>query len=275
MLFRLLRRSLLFAVLTITSQVGGLVYLIYYPLGRRIAGKVKNAWLSRLTRLAIFSGLMLLTSLVIVPPLARQFGRVPLPLSANSEHPLRPGSWFFVVANRHYVKSPLADLLKETANQLALKYSGAELLYLDAGFPFFTGFPLLPHLSHDDGEKADLAFVYRKGDSPQWQTSLATLLGYGFYTGPRGEEFDMPERCASQGYWQYDLLGKMAFKHPDYTFDEAANTYLIRTLVRDKRVRKVFIEPHLKTRLGLSERAKVRFHGCRAVRHDDHIHVEL
>lgn len=27
----------------------------------------------------------------------------------------------------------------------------------DASFPFLDGFPLPPHLSHDDGEKADLA----------------------------------------------------------------------------------------------------------------------
>ncbi len=33
-------------------------------------------------------------------------------------------------------------------------------------------------------------------------------------------------------------------------------------------------KPHLKTRLKLSS-AKIRFHGCQAVRHDDHIHVQL
>ncbi|MFT5619364.1 MAG: hypothetical protein ACI85I_002607, partial [Arenicella sp.] len=38
---------------------------------------------------------------------------------------------------------------------------------------------------------------------------------------------------------------------------------------------KVFIEPHLKTRLGLENYSKIRFHGCQAVRHDDHIHVQL
>ena len=32
--------------------------------------------------------------------------------------------------------------------------------------------------------------------------------------------------------------------------------------------------PHLKARLGLNSN-KVRFHGCHAVRHDDHFHVQL
>lgn len=37
---------------------------------------------------------------------------------------------------------------------------------------------------------------------------------------------------------------------------------------------KLFIEPHLKTRLKLTSN-KIRFHGCQAVRHDDHMHVQM
>ena len=37
---------------------------------------------------------------------------------------------------------------------------------------------------------------------------------------------------------------------------------------------KVFIEPHLKDRMKLTN-SKIRFHGCGAVRHDDHIHIQL
>jgi hypothetical protein len=40
-------------------------------------------------------------------------------------------------------------------------------------------------------------------------------------------------------------------------------------------VRRVFIEPHLKARLDLARLSKVRFAGCRAARHDDHIHVDF
>ena len=43
------------------------------------------------------------------------------------------------------------------------------------------------------------------------------------------------------------------------------------TLVLDA---KVFIEPHLRRRLGV-ESSKLRFQGCRAARHDDHIHMQL
>ncbi|NNE79114.1 MAG: hypothetical protein HKN18_02480 [Silicimonas sp.] len=37
---------------------------------------------------------------------------------------------------------------------------------------------------------------------------------------------------------------------------------------------KIFLEPHLADRLGVAG-DKVRFQGCRAARHDDHIHIQL
>jgi murein endopeptidase len=49
---------------------------------------------------------------------------------------------------------------------------------------------------------------------------------------------------------------------------------LVEILASEKSIGKIFIEPHLKTRLKLTT-PKIRFHGCRAVRHDDHIHVQL
>ena len=36
----------------------------------------------------------------------------------------------------------------------------------------------------------------------------------------------------------------------------------------------LLLEPHLKTRLKLEKYDKIRFQGCRAARHDDHIHVQ-
>jgi len=50
---------------------------------------------------------------------------------------------------------------------------------------------------------------------------------------------------------------------------------LIATLSKHPDTGKIFIEPHLKSRLGFANDSKVRFHGCAAVRHDDHIHIEL
>jgi murein endopeptidase len=49
---------------------------------------------------------------------------------------------------------------------------------------------------------------------------------------------------------------------------------MLRWLADDPRVGRMFLEPHLEARLGVSS-TKIRFQGCRAARHDDHLHVEL
>ena len=38
---------------------------------------------------------------------------------------------------------------------------------------------------------------------------------------------------------------------------------------------KILLEPHLAHRLGVEGRPNIRFQGCRAARHDDHIHVQI
>jgi hypothetical protein len=86
---------------------------------------------------------------------------------------------------------------------------------------------------------------------------------------------DTPAHCARRGYWQYGLLGYLVpqGKKATMRFDAERTRQFVRLLVAQPGVGKLFIEPHLKTRLRLGS-GKIRFHGCGAVRHDDHIHVQ-
>ena len=59
-----------------------------------------------------------------------------------------------------------------------------------------------------------------------------------------------------------------------YRFDEERTKALVLLFAANQSIGKIFIEPHLKQRLHLTSN-KIRFHGCRAVRHDDHLHVQL
>jgi murein endopeptidase len=61
---------------------------------------------------------------------------------------------------------------------------------------------------------------------------------------------------------------------PSWEIDEARTVKLIEVLAADSRVGKILLEPHLKDRLKL-DHPKIRFQGCRAARHDDHIHMQL
>ena len=102
-----------------------------------------------------------------------------------------------------------------------------------------------------------------------------TFLGYGLAEKPKKGEFDQPAACEEQGHWQYSIISKLTPAKKNYEFDASANSRLLQILYRNARIRKIFIEPHLKQRLGLGGVDKIRFHGCKAVRHDDHIHVQL
>jgi hypothetical protein len=46
-------------------------------------------------------------------------------------------------------------------------------------------------------------------------------------------------------------------------------------VIQNPHVKRIFLEPHLKLRLDLSDQPKVHFQGCWAARHDDHIHVDV
>ncbi|MEM6395388.1 MAG: hypothetical protein AAF741_03505 [Bacteroidota bacterium] len=275
-MIKFLKSLFIFSLLTLITQVVGIIYLIYKPLGILIKKRVINRWKRYLLKSAAFSALMILFSLFIIPPIARTFGRVPLPLAASEEVPLQPANIFLAICNRHYVKPALKELSIEVSQELARKYPGTILNYLDANFPFFDGFPLLPHRSHDDGEKLDFGFLYQDPKTGKRINASPTLFGYGYSEGPAPGEYDQIKACTNKGYWQYDLLSKLASDKSDrYQFDIEANRALINLLIAHPETKKIFIEPHLKTRLGFSNAGKVRFHGCKAVRHDDHIHIEI
>ena len=135
----------------------------------------------------------------------------------------------------------------------------------------------MPHRSHDDGKKLDISFLYHTLVDQERINQTPTWLGYGFSEGPKEGEYDQISVCEKQGYWQYSLISKFVSsrKRTQFVFDESANAALLRIITRQAKVKKIFIEPHLKKRLGLEKFDKIRFHGCKAVRHDDHIHLQI
>jgi hypothetical protein len=59
--------------------------------------------------------------------------------------------------------------------------------------------------------------------------------------------------------------------------DEPRTKVMLDLLVREARadaVDRILLEPYLRARWRLP-RQMVRFQGCRAARHDDHVHVQL
>ncbi|HEX8022601.1 hypothetical protein [Mucilaginibacter sp.] len=266
--------ALLVCLLTILTQIGGLVYIISISFHKLINKTSRNKYYQQFTKLAVFILLYCLATFLIVPPLARLWGREPLPLSETNH--LRPLNRLTCLFNRNYVRPQLKQATFAVASEMNQRYPGSTLNYLDASFPFINGFPLMPHLSHNDGKKLDLAFFYIDNKTGSETNKTPSSIGYGISEEPRAGELNTSQACLVKGYWQYSFLTKIVPQgnKVNFTFDSLRTKTLVNLFAAQNVINKIFIEPHLKTRLGITT-SKLRFHGCRAVRHDDHVHVQL
>jgi hypothetical protein len=155
------------------------------------------------------------------------------------------------------------------------KNKGVIIQYMDANFPFIDNFPLLPHLSHNDGKKIDLAFIYKNKVTEKFENDFPYFLGYGAYEQPFKAEVSNAETCAANGYWQYNYTDYMSPDIDKQRYELGIeNKEWIDQLCEDRHIKKILIEPYLKSRLNLTSN-KIRFQGCHSVRHDDHIHIEI
>ncbi len=271
---KLALRTVAFILLTLLTQVGGLVYLLSLLLWGLWQPKVQSKLQLVFLKSGLFLLLYLLATFLIVPPLAKLFGRVPLPLTES--HHLKPLNRLTCLLNRNYVRPQLRDCAFAVAEEMSVKYPGTVVSYLDANLPFISGFPLVPHWSHNDGRKLDLAFCYLDSKTAREVNESPSFIGYGVSEGPRAGEENKTDFCEEKGYLQYGLLNKLVpqWNKGDFVFDSVRTKSMVELFVGQNSIRKVFIEPHLKVRLGLDS-DKIRFHGCHAVRHDDHLHIEM
>jgi hypothetical protein len=262
---RYLSHILLILTFTIISQTGGIILLLVIIATHKIK---KQRFLKRT---ATFVGVYLLFNLLITPIIAKQFGREKIKTNAT----IQSRMLLTDLLNRNYVKAELNQVLEKTTTEFNAKYPKIKILYLDANFPFMDNFPLLPHLSHDDGKKLDLCFIYETFDG-KITNNKPSRTGYGIFAMPTSKESDTNERCQKKGYWQYDFTKYVTFgiKNKDVRLATKPTRDLVLSLIKNSKIKKIFIEPHLKYRLKLNYE-KMRFHGCQAVRHDDHIHIQL
>ncbi len=94
-----------FALLTLLTQIGGLVWLVALGISKWLRGRFRLRFLNVL----VFLVLYLFATAVAMPLAARRLGRVPLPVFANPH--LKPENLLFALLNRHYVRPELRRAL--------------------------------------------------------------------------------------------------------------------------------------------------------------------
>lgn len=249
-------------ILTVVTQVGGLaiwpVWAGLFEGTRRYPPRIR--WPARFVGLlAVYLGL----TQVVLPPIARRTGRVRLPATASASTPVGPLWWGYVLLNRNYVRPYAADALLAAALRTSAAHPGTVVRYLDAGFPFPWP-PLLPHLSHADGQRIDVAFLFADDGHPV--DRARSPIGYWGYAR------ESSPRCGSKTWdlrWDLDLLQPL---WPALELDVGRNRTFFREIAQENRVCSILLEPTLHD---LLRAPKLRANGCGVARHDDHAHLTI
>ena len=259
----ILWKLFVFTMLTIVTQIGGIAFLISQFLKNRIR------WNSKLKASALFILVYSILTFLLVPLIAPFFGREKVYNSSK----IKPANYLTLILNRNYVKPQLNEVLRNIETDL--KDTDITLNYLDANFPFINKFPLFPHLSHYDGKKIDVGLIYQTKDG-KCTDKQKSRSGYGVFEEPKTNEFNQINKCKSNGYFQYDFPKYLTFGtiNRELQFSEKGTKTLLLSILKQELVGKIFIEPHLKERMNLYD-SKIRYQGCRSMRHDDHIHIQL
>ena len=266
-MLRVLRHGFAIVLLTLLTQIGGLAWLLALALRRLLPSPRRLVFLVFVA--GVYAAAMLVTHQV-----APLFGRVPLPCFTTANLAVR--SPLYCALNRNYVTPGLKAAAEAYAAHMASSFPGTKTLALDANFPFVAGFPLLPHLSHDDGRKLDLALYYRDDTGNFRNGETRSPLGYFAFQQPLPNSL---QPCANRRRFitlRWDMNWLQAL-FPDWDVEPARMKEALRWLSTEGRshdIEKVFIEPHIPARLGVASDT-IRFQGCNVARHDDHIHIQV
>ena len=185
-------------------------------------------------------------SVFVIPPLAAVAGRVPLPCHAEADRPFLTAHPLYCAFNRHYVDRRLASLLTDLSRAIDRAYPGTLTLFLDANFPFLNGFPLLPHPSHSDGRKLEIAYYYADPAGSYLPGQLRSPIGYWTFEQP---DAAASSPCQNQSWlslrWDMKALQGL---YPNRPLEPDRTRVALRWLVTEGQqfgVERVFVEPTL------------------------------
>lgn len=241
---KFLGRFSIFLVLTALTQIGGLVYLFVVGL----AG-VFN-WRSKIISSSVFIVAYFIVSVATIF-IAPVFGRHAIECSLSANSTFKIANPIFCALNRQYVQGDLLELVQKASTAIEEQFPGSQTLVLDANFPFFDGFPLLPHLSHDDGRKVDLAFYYANDQGDYLPGQMASPIGYWGFSQPSAN-VELP--CAEL-HQTLSLRWDMEFLQSfwqNYQIEPKRTSALLKWLATEGQqfgIEKILLEPHLKKSL--------------------------
>jgi hypothetical protein len=203
-----------------------------------------------------------------IPALESPAGLAALP--CDRSEPLAPLRARYC-EGRNFLRPEARDVMIDTARALAEQHPDTVIHFMDGSGPDGVK-PFPPHRSHGDGRQLDVALFFEtlEGEPLAVPPDTSEYGGWWPSEPPRpGERIACPQGRSGAADKPDPPTDR------DWRLDEVRTRALIQLLVDDPRVRRILIEPHLEERLGFWGHPKLRFAGCEAARHDDHLHVDF
>lgn len=269
---------LLFVVLDKSTSTGGFVFLGVAYLAWDLHRGGTRLPMAMLAGLAFFLAGMPIANLVVAPIIGAQIGRVALPCKPGPDAPYAALTPLLCALGRNYVRPEVDVMLKEMARDLRRAYPDMTFPVLDAG-PMYSGMGgrYTSRNWRKRGWSVDLAYFYQDAAGKYVPHETPSPIGFwGFQAPPAGSKPVCADDAVSS-FLRWDMAWFQAYVRQDLTLDERRTAAMLRWLTQRGRqfgVKEVLIEPHMAKRLGVTS-PLIRFQGCLAARHDDHIHVEV
>src|SRR5262245_4298798 len=111
-------------LLTLLTQIGGLILIAVWLIGRRMFPATWRGWRRGVAMTVLFLVIYQAVSALLVPPLAALAGRVPLPCAAAADRPFAAANRLYCWFNRHYVDARVLALLMELSREVDRAYPG-------------------------------------------------------------------------------------------------------------------------------------------------------
>jgi len=269
---------ILFILLTMFSQVGGIILLIWIFLFQFLKKYFNDKWQRRSANILGFIIFYMIFNLIIIPAIARPFNKVPLPFSKSGD--LVPVSYWTCILNRHYITISGKKQLLSLAKEYNSAHPEIKLKYMDCNHPFFIPINgenttpvlegLLLHITHT-GNKADIALVYNDKEGKP-SNITPTAIGYGSSAEPLPGERCKPCECDKKNR-KYSFMYRNIAR-TDYSLNVDHSRDLVKLFINNG-YEKIILEPHLIDRFRLKGYNFGTASCKNSVRHDDHFHVAV
>ena len=115
-IFKIISIFLIVFFLTVLTQVGGVIYLISRIIFKKINSFTTNKLNLAFYKLVSFLLIYTFSTFLLVPLIAKPFGRVPLPYKEQNH--LQPLNFLTCFLNRNYVKIELRKSVFIVANKM-------------------------------------------------------------------------------------------------------------------------------------------------------------